>query len=55
MRSKLATDSKSRLLAQSMRLGPERRLEAFLTHSRLMTELYRAGSARRKKTVAGSP
>ena len=31
------------LLAATQRLTPEQRLDAFLTHSRLMMELYLAG------------
>ena len=35
------------LVAANQRLPPEERLNAFLTHSRLMMELYRAGQAAR--------
>jgi hypothetical protein len=36
------------LLAANQRLTPEERLNAFLTHSRLMMELYQAGQAARR-------
>ncbi|WP_129776406.1 hypothetical protein [Peristeroidobacter soli] len=35
------------LLAATQRLTPEQRLDAFLTHSRLMTELFQAGQQAR--------
>jgi hypothetical protein len=35
------------LVAANQRLSPEERLNAYLTHSRLMMELYRAGQAAR--------
>lgn len=35
------------LLAATQRLTPEQRLDAFLTHSRLMMELYLAGQLTR--------
>jgi hypothetical protein len=35
------------LVAANQRLPPEERLNAFLTHSRLMMELYKAGEAAR--------
>lgn len=35
------------LVAANQRLSPEERLDAFLTHSRLMMELYLAGLAAR--------
>jgi hypothetical protein len=35
------------LLAATQRLTPEQRLDAFLTHSRLMMELYQAGQQAR--------
>jgi hypothetical protein len=35
------------LVAANQRLAPEERLNAFLTHSRLMMELYQAGQATR--------
>jgi hypothetical protein len=35
------------LVAANQRLSPEERLNAFLTHCRLMMELYKAGLAAR--------
>jgi hypothetical protein len=47
MKSKLAEVSKGSLVAQSRRLTPAQRLEAFLVHSRLMIDLQRCGKERR--------
>jgi hypothetical protein len=47
MDSRLASAAKRAVLNESRRLTPEARLEAFLVHSRLMMELYRAGKERR--------
>jgi hypothetical protein len=47
MESKLANAAKHAVSSDSRRLTPEGRLEAFLVHTRLMTELYRAGKERR--------
>jgi hypothetical protein len=47
MKSKLAEASKGSLVAQSRRLTPAQRLEAFLIHSRLMVDLQRSGKERR--------
>jgi hypothetical protein len=41
--SKLAVQAKLDLVALTKSLTPEQRLEAFLTHSQLMMELYIAG------------
>ncbi len=38
------------LVTANQRLSPEERLDAFLTHSRLMMELYKAGQAARTPT-----
>jgi hypothetical protein len=43
MESKLAKQAKLDLVALTQSMTPEQRLEAFLAHSRLMTELYLAG------------
>lgn len=40
------------LVAANQRLSPEERLNAFLTHSRLMMELFKAGQATRTPTPA---
>jgi hypothetical protein len=47
MKSKLAEASKGSLVAQSRRLTPAQRLEAFLVHSRLIVDLQRSGKQRR--------
>jgi hypothetical protein len=38
------------LVMANQRLSPEERLDAYLTHSRLMMELYKAGQAARTLT-----
>jgi hypothetical protein len=43
MESKLAMQAKQDLVAITQSMTPEQRLEAFLTHSQLMMELYLAG------------
>lgn len=43
MESKLANHAEQMLLEAMQRLTPEERLNAFLTHCRLMMELYHAG------------
>jgi hypothetical protein len=43
------------LLAATQRLTPEERLDAFLTHSRLMMELYQAGQQARESRQPKSP
>ncbi|GFE89051.1 hypothetical protein [Steroidobacter agaridevorans] len=43
------------LLAATQRLSPEQRLDAFLTHSRLMMELYQAGQRARESRQPKSP
>jgi hypothetical protein len=39
------------LVAANQRLSPEERLNAFLTHCRLMMELYKAGQSARTPTL----
>jgi hypothetical protein len=51
MHSKLAQDLKRALVAETQRLTPERRVEAFLAHSRLLTELYIAGQKLRHRAA----
>lgn len=53
MDSKLAREGKQAVLSGSRLLTPEGRLEAFLVHSRLMMELYRAGKERRTQASNG--
>jgi len=48
--SKLAAQAKLDLVALTQSMTPEQRLEAFLAHSQLMTELYMAGEEIRSKS-----
>jgi hypothetical protein len=48
--SKLAAQAKLDLVALTQSMTPEQRLEAFLTHSQLMMELYMAGEEIRSKS-----
>jgi hypothetical protein len=50
--SKLAQQLRQELIAATLALTPEQRLEAFLEHSQLMAELYEAG--RRLRAEADS-
>lgn len=47
MHSKLARDLKRSLVAETQRLTPEQRVEAFLAHSRLLAELHLAAEGLR--------
>ena len=47
MRSKLADESRKALIAEARRLKPEERLWAFARHSKLVTELSKAGKLAR--------
>jgi len=49
VQSKLAQQARRALVAATQRLTPEQRLEAFLAHSRLLTELYLAGEKLRNR------
>jgi hypothetical protein len=51
MESKLAKAAERALVEATQRLNPEERLNAFLVHCRLVTELYEAG----RKMRAGFP
>jgi hypothetical protein len=46
---KIAAQAKLDLVALTQSMTPEQRLEAFLTHSQLMMELYMAGEEIRFK------
>ncbi|MHB8478636.1 MAG: hypothetical protein ACYDBZ_20460 [Steroidobacteraceae bacterium] len=48
--SKLAAQAKLDLVTLTQSMTPEQRLEAFLTHSQLMMELYMAGEEIRSKS-----
>jgi hypothetical protein len=43
MESKVAKEAERALVEATQRLSPEERLNAFLTHCRLVMELYEAG------------
>jgi hypothetical protein len=43
MESKLAKEAERELIAATQRLSPEERLNAFLEHCQLVTDLYEAG------------
>lgn len=47
MESKLAKEAERELVAATQRLSPEQRLNAFLEHCQLVTELYEAGQKMR--------
>jgi hypothetical protein len=47
MESKLAKQAELALVEATQRLSPEERLNAFLEHCRLVTELYEAGQKMR--------
>jgi hypothetical protein len=47
MESRLARELAQELIAAMQRLTPEERLQAFLSHSRFMSELYEAGRRHR--------
>jgi len=55
MRSQLARKAKRALLEATQRLTPEERLNAFLAHSRLVMQLYRAGQKLRHPFARQSP
>lgn len=48
MESKLAQQQKAALIRAMQRMTPEQRLDAFLTHCRLMMSLYQAGAEQRR-------
>ena len=50
MHSKLGLQQKEAVFRAVRQLTPEQRLNAFLAHCRLVTELYLAGAVRRGKT-----
>lgn len=47
MHSKLALQQKEAVFRAVRLLTPQQRLDAFLTHCRLVTELYQAGAVQR--------
>jgi hypothetical protein len=55
MDSKLARQQKDAVFQAVQRLTPEQRLNAYLTHCRLVMGLYRAGAVRRGITRRQGP
>ena len=53
MESKLAKQAEQALIEATQRLTPEERLNAFLTHCKLVMELYEAG--RKMRATPPSP
>jgi hypothetical protein len=51
MESKLAKEAEQALIEATQRLRPEERLNAFLEHCRLVTQLYEAGKELRSRTA----
>jgi hypothetical protein len=47
MESKLAKEAERALIEATQKLSPEERLNAFLAHCRLVTQLYEAGQKMR--------
>jgi vacuolar-type H+-ATPase subunit B/Vma2 len=47
MKSDVAKQAERELVQATQRLTPEERVNAFLTHSRLMAELFEAGKKQR--------
>jgi hypothetical protein len=48
MESRIAKEAEKALIEATQRLTPEQRVNAFLTHCRLVAELYSAGKALRE-------
>jgi len=55
MESKLARQLREDLIASVRRLTPEERLKAFVTHNRLVSELYQAGQRHRANVGPSAP
>lgn len=55
MESRLARELAEELIAAMGQLTPEERLQAFLSHSRFMCELYEAGRRNRSGGPAQQP
>jgi hypothetical protein len=54
MESRVAQEAERALVEATQRLSPEARLNAFLTHCRLLMELHRAGRKLLEQKAAGS-
>ena len=55
MESKLAKQAERALVEATQRLSPEERLNAFLTHCRLLMELHGAGQTMRMRSSQRRP
>ncbi len=55
MESKLAQAAERALVEATQKLSPEERLNAFLTHCRLVTQLYEAGQKIRTEGSRSKP
>jgi hypothetical protein len=53
MKSRLAEQARQERLNQERGMTPEQRLQAFMHHSQLMTQLYLAGSAAARGRLSG--
>ena len=51
MRSKLSEELRRELLEANQRLTPERRLQAFVAHSRAIAQIHEAGRKFREREV----
>jgi hypothetical protein len=54
MDSKVAKEAERALVEATQRLAPEQRLVAFLTHTRLMMELYEVGKKAQQRSPESS-
>jgi hypothetical protein len=55
MESKVAKEAERALIEATQRLSPEERLNAFLEHCRLVTQLYEAGEKMRARPPLHKP
>jgi hypothetical protein len=55
MESKVAKEAERALIEASQKLSPEERLNAFLEHCRLVTQLYEAGEKMRSRLPLQKP
>jgi hypothetical protein len=55
MESKVAKEAERALIEATQRLSPEERLNAFLEHCRLVTQLYETGQKMRSRPSSQKP
>jgi hypothetical protein len=55
MQSKLAKEAERALVEATQRMSPEQRVNAYLAHCRLVTQLYEAGKKLRAETARPAP